>query len=110
MVREVLSICVGQCGIQMGDIIWQNYCHEHQIEKTGKCHNQKVFWRKYGPTKYKLQPQFGCFFEETGAQQFVPRSLMVDLEPNVIDDIKNSQYSKILHPEFLLSGKEDAAN
>merc|ERR1712060_934220 len=30
--------------------------------------------------------------------------------PNVIDDVKNSQYSKIFHPEFLLSGKEDAAN
>eukprot|EP01084_Bolivina_argentea_P148855 260161_1 len=28
--------------------------------------------------------------------QFVPRNLMVDLEPNVIDNVKNSQYSKIL--------------
>ena len=35
---------------------------------------------------------------------------MVDLEPNVIDDVKNSEYSKIFHPEFLLAGKEDAAN
>merc|ERR1712176_914968 len=34
----------------------------------------------------------------------------VDLEPNVIDDVKNSKYSAIFHPEFLLSGKEDAAN
>merc|ERR1712087_172759 len=53
---------------------------------------------------------FLCFYEETGAGQYVPRNLMVDLEPNVIDDVKNSQYSKIFHPEFLLSGKEDAAN
>merc|ERR1712151_510528 len=42
--------------------------------------------------------------------QYVPRNLMVDLEPNVIDDVKNSKYSKIFHPEFLLAGKEDAAN
>jgi len=53
---------------------------------------------------------FQCFFEETGAGQYVPRNLMVDLEPNVIDDVKNSKYSAIFHPEFLLSGKEDAAN
>merc|ERR1712032_1207450 len=49
---------------------------------------------------------FQCFFEETGAGQYVPRNLMVDLEPNVIDDVKNSKYSAIFHPEFLLSGKE----
>jgi len=35
---------------------------------------------------------------------------MVDLEPNVIDDVKNSKYSAIFHPDFLLPGKEDAAN
>merc|ERR1712099_138872 len=42
--------------------------------------------------------------------QYVPRNLCVDLEPNCIDDVKNSKYSKIFHPEFLLGGKEDAAN
>merc|ERR1712218_389424 len=31
-------------------------------------------------------------------------------EPNVIDDVKNSKYSAIFHPDFLLPGKEDAAN
>merc|ERR1719150_802648 len=35
---------------------------------------------------------------------------MVDLEPNVIDDVQNSQFSAIYHPEFLIPGKEDAAN
>merc|ERR1712156_1239816 len=35
---------------------------------------------------------------------------MVDLEPNVIDDVKSSPYAAIFHPEFLLSGDEDAAN
>jgi tubulin alpha len=32
------------------------------------------------------------------------------LEPNVIDDVRNSPTAAIFHPEFLLSGKEDAAN
>eukprot|EP01084_Bolivina_argentea_P219579 372396_1 len=107
MVREVLSICVGQCGIQMGDIIWQNYCHEHDINKTGHR------WKKSGPTKIKVPPDDQaclCFFEETSDSQFIPRNLMVDLEPNVIDDIKHSTYSRIYSPTFLLAGKEDAAN
>jgi tubulin alpha len=35
---------------------------------------------------------------------------MVDLEPNVIDDVKNGPFAPIFHPEFLLAGKEDAAS
>jgi len=97
MVREVLTLNVGQCGIQLGQAVWEQYCAEHNIDTTGK--------KPKGDDN-----SFLCFYEETGAGQYVPRNLMVDLEPNVIDDVKNSKYSKIFHPEFLLSGKEDAAN
>jgi len=98
MVREVLSLNVGQCGIQLGYTIWEQYCAEHGITVKGD-----------NPSTHD-DGTFQCFFEETGAGQYVPRNLMVDLEPNVIDDVKNSKYSAIFHPEFLLSGKEDAAN
>ena len=98
MVREVLTINVGQCGIQMGSTIWVQYCAEHGITPKGD-----------NPSTAD-DGTFQCFFEETGAGQYVPRNLMVDLEPNVIDDVKNSEFSAIYHPEFLLAGKEDAAN
>jgi len=97
-VREVLTVCVGQCGIQLGQTIWEQYCAEHGV--TVKGDNPET----------KDDGTFQCFFEETGAGQYVPRNLMVDLEPNVIDDVKNSKYSAIFHPDFLLPGKEDAAN
>jgi len=35
---------------------------------------------------------------------------MVDLEPTVIDEIRNGPYRKLFHPEQLINGKEDAAN
>jgi len=97
MVREVLTICVGQCGIQMGSAVWEQYCAEHGIQKDGSA-------------EMTDDGTFQCFFEETSACQYVPRNLMVDLEPNVIDDIKSSAFSAMYHPEFLLAGKEDAAN
>merc|ERR550534_983675 len=53
---------------------------------------------------------FYTFFEETAAGQYVPRNLSVDLEPTVLDDIRRSEYSGMYHPEFLVNGKEDAAN
>jgi tubulin alpha len=98
MVREVLTVNVGQAGIQLGQAVWEQYCAEHTIDNQGKreADNKDV--------------NFKCFFEETGSGQFVPRNLSVDLEPNVIDDVRNSKMASMFHPEFLLNGKEDAAN
>jgi len=95
-----LTLCVGQCGIQMGHSIWEQYCAEHGITAEGTKRDNSE----------SDDGAFECFFQETTAGQFVPRNLMVDLEPNVIDDVKNSKYASIFHPDFLLSGAEDAAN
>ena len=98
MVREVLTTSIGQYGIQLGHCVWVQYCAEHGVTPQGK-----------NPDKSD-DGTFQCFFDETAAGQYVPRNLSVDLEPNVIDDVKNSLHSAIFHPEYLLSGKEDAAN
>ena len=50
------------------------------------------------------------FFSETAAGKYVPRALMVDLEPNVCDEVRCGKFSKLYHPEQIISGKEDAAN
>lgn len=40
----------------------------------------------------------------------MPRSLYVDLEPNVIDEVRSGTYRSLFHPETLVTGKEDAAS
>ena len=40
----------------------------------------------------------------------MPRALFIDLEPTVIDEIKHSQFKDLFHPEYMISGKEDAAS
>merc|ERR1712087_294467 len=52
----------------------------------------------------------GTFFSETGAGKHVPRCVMVDLEPTVVDEVRTGTYRQLFHPEQLISGKEDAAN
>jgi len=96
--REVLTVNVGQAGIQVGNAVWTQYCAEHKIEPDGKLKEQTE-------DKY-----FTTFFEETGTGQFVPRNITVDLEPTVVDDVRTGDYAQMFHPEFLLNGKEDAAN
>merc|ERR1712066_543974 len=71
---------------------------EHKINKDGTLQDEEV-------DKY-----FTTFYEETGTGQFVPRNTTVDLEPTVVDDVRTGPYSQMFHPEFLLNGKEDAAN
>jgi len=98
MVREVLTISVGQGGIQMGNAIWKQYLKEHDIGVDGK--QQKASNDNY----------FKTFFEETINGQLVPRNLGVDLEPTVLDDVRRGELKGLFHPEFLVNGKEDAAN
>jgi len=81
----------------MGNLVWKQYLAEHKIEKNGKMAESE-------------DKNFLTFFEETAIGNAVPRNLSVDLEPTVVNDIKTGTYSALFHPEFLVAGKEDAAN
>ncbi|TYG95482.1 hypothetical protein ES288_A11G271800v1 [Gossypium darwinii] len=100
--REVISIHIGQAGIQVGNACWELYCLEHGIQpdgmmpgdtSVGACHDA-----------------FNTFFSETGSGKHVPRAIFVDLEPTVIDEVRSGAFRQLFHPEQLISGKEDAAN
>lgn len=45
-----------------------------------------------------------------GAGKHVPRSVFVDLEPTVIDEVCTGTYCQLFQSEQLITGKEDAAN
>jgi len=99
--REVISIHVGQAGVQMGNACWELYCLEHGIKPDGTMDENSVSQK---------DDSFSTFFHSTGAGKHVPRAVMVDLEPSVIDAVRKSEYAKLYHPEQLITGKEDAAN
>ena len=47
---------------------------------------------------------FSTFFAETVGGKHVPRSVFVDLEPSVIDEIRTGTYRQLFHPEQLITG------
>ena len=96
--REVISFHVGQAGVQMGSDCWELYCLEHGIKPDGTMEEECV------------DDSFSTFFSETGAGQYVPRALFVDLEPSVVDAVRLGTYGKLYHPSQMITGKEDAAN
>ena len=99
--REVISLHIGQAGVQIGNSCWELYCLEHGILPDGTAAE---------PSKTKNDDSFSTFFSETGAGKHVPRSIFLDLEPTVVDEVRHGTYRQLFHPEQLISGKEDAAN
>lgn len=98
--REVISIHVGQAGVQIGNSCWELYCQEHGILPDGTLDTKNQH----------PDGSFSTFFSHVGENKYVPRSIFVDLEPTVIDEVRTGPYKQLFHPEQLISGKEDAAN
>lgn len=97
--REIISLHIGQAGIQVGNACWELYCLEHGIDKNGQLMDPS-----------KDTESLATMFQEAGSGKRVPRAVFVDLEPTVIDEIRTGPYQNMYHPEQLISGKEDAAN
>ena len=85
--REVISIHVGQAGIQVGNACWELFCLEHGIQPDGQMPSDKTIGGG--------DDAFNTFFSETGAGKHVPRSVFLDLEPTVIDEVRTGTYRQL---------------
>ncbi|WKX97512.1 hypothetical protein Q1695_013290 [Nippostrongylus brasiliensis] len=97
--REVITVHIGQAGVQIGNACWELFCLEHGIDPDGTRGENNV---EAGSEQ--------TFFAETHTGRFVPRAVFADLEPSVIDTIRNGQYKKLFSYDQMVAGKEDAAN
>lgn len=107
--REVISLHLGQAGVQVGNACWELYCLEHDIAPDGTL---KAVAPGAAPSAASGSAAFNTFFAETGQKdnKYVPRALFLDLEPTVIDEVRTGPYRQLYHSGNLISGKEDAAN
>lgn len=76
--REVVSVHVGQAGVQMGNSCWELYCLEHGIQPNGQIPSDVTFGAG--------DDSFTTFFAETSSGKHVPRALFIDMEPSVIGE------------------------
>jgi tubulin alpha len=97
--RDIVSLHIGQAGVQLGEACWELFCLEHGIGKDGSLNSDS-----------NVSAGMNTFFNETGSGKFVPRSIFVDLEPSVVDELRTGPYEKLFHPSQMITGKEDAAN
>ncbi|CAE6505361.1 unnamed protein product [Rhizoctonia solani] len=96
MPREIVSVQLGQCGNQIGSLFWQRLCAEHGINKDGILEE----WATEGGDRKDV------FFYQADDEHYIPRAILVDLEPRVINTILTGPYRDLYNPENIFLSKE----
>ncbi|KAK3579583.1 hypothetical protein CHS0354_015353 [Potamilus streckersoni] len=98
--REIVHIQVGQCGNQIGTKFWEVISDEHGINPTGEAQ---------AASDLQLE-RINVYYKEGLEGKYVPRCLLVDLEPGTIDVAKACTYGKLFRPDNFVAGTSGAGN
>eukprot|EP00096_Caligus_rogercresseyi_P010311 TRINITY_DN3710_c0_g1_i1.p1 TRINITY_DN3710_c0_g1~~TRINITY_DN3710_c0_g1_i1.p1 ORF type:complete len:462 (+),score=170.65 TRINITY_DN3710_c0_g1_i1:212-1597(+) len=93
---EMIMLQLGQCGNQIGFEFWKKLCKEHGISPEGMLeeHAHEGLDRK------------DVFFYQADDEHYIPRSVLLDLEPRVINNIMNTEYRKLYNQENIFLAKD----
>ncbi|KAG9322353.1 hypothetical protein KVV02_001335 [Mortierella alpina] len=98
--REIVQLQAGQCGNQVGNRFWEVISDEHGIDNNGiYC----------GDTDMQLE-RINVYYNEAAGGKYVPRAVLVDLEPGALDAIRASEYGQLFRPDNYIHGQNGAGN
>jgi tubulin beta len=100
-VREILSIHVGQCGNQIADRFWRLVLREHGLTESGTP--------KAG-ANVAANANMEVFFHKVREGKYIPRAVLVDLEPGVIARIEGGDMAQLFDEGSIVRKIPGAAN
>lgn len=100
--REILSIHVGQCGNQIADRYWRLILREHGLTESGVP--------KEGSTAAANNSNMEVFFHKIRDGKYVPRAVLIDLEPGVIARIESGEMANLFDESCIVRKIPGAAN
>ncbi|KAI4458854.1 tubulin [Holotrichia oblita] len=86
--------------IDNNEKFWEIISEEHGIDKVGKY---------YGDNPLQLE-RINVYFNEATGGNYVPRAVLVDLEPGTMDSVRSSAYGKLFRPDNFIFGQSGAGN
>merc|ERR1712066_1119532 len=98
--REIVHIQAGQCGNQIGAKFWEIISDEHGIDPTGSYN---------GTTDLQLE-RINVYYNEASGGKYVPRAVLVDLEPGTMDSVRSGPFGQIFRPDNFVFGQSGAGN
>ncbi|MCH98109.1 tubulin beta-1 chain-like, partial [Trifolium medium] len=98
--REILHVQGGQCGNQIGGKFWEVMCDEHGIDPSGSY---------VGNSHLQLE-RVNVYYNEASGGRYVPRAVLMDLEPGTMDSLRSGPFGKIFRPDNFVFGQNGAGN
>ena len=79
---------------------WEVISDEHGIDPTGTYH---------GDSDLQLE-RINVYFNEATGGKYVPRAVLVDLEPGTMDSVRSGPFGQIFRPDNFVFGQSGAGN
>ncbi|KAL6122079.1 hypothetical protein NUSPORA_00927 [Nucleospora cyclopteri] len=98
--REIIHVQAGQCGNQIGTKFWETISGEHGIDSNGM----------YKGTNDIQKERLEVYYNQSSSGKFVPRAVLVDLEPGTMDAVKAGPYGNLFRPDNFIFGQSGAGN
>ncbi|GLH02815.1 hypothetical protein R5R35_002998 [Gryllus longicercus] len=98
--REIVHIQAGQCGNQIGAKFWEVISDEHGIDPAGCYH---------GDSDLQLE-RINVYYNEAIGGKYVPRAVLIDLEPATLDSVRSGPFGQIFRPDNFVFGQSGAGN
>ena len=94
--REIVTLHVGQAGVQIAEPLWELYTAEHNIRRDGVCENATL------GTK--------TLFSQAPDGHYKPRALFIDTEPDAVSRFRRTTAGNLCAPNQFVTGKESSAS
>ncbi|XP_063371968.1 tubulin beta chain-like [Cydia amplana] len=98
--REIVHVQAGQCGNQIGSKFWEIISDEHGVGPDGIYH---------GENQMQLE-RIDVYYNEASGGKYVPRAVLVDLEPGTMDSVRSGPYGELFRPDNFVFGQSGAGN
>jgi len=83
-----------------GAKFWEVVSDEHGIEKDGL----------YKGTNDMQLERISVYYNEIGSNKYVPRAVLVDLEPGTMDSVRSGPLGGLFRPDNFIFGQSGAGN
>ncbi len=98
--REIVHVQAGQCGNQIGSKFWEIITDEHGMSPDGvPDDDQNEIQRE----------RLDVYYNEAN-DRYIPRAILVDLEPGTMDAIRAGPMGNLFKPDNFCFGQSGAGN
>ena len=84
----------------IGAKFWETVSDEHGIEPDGV----------YKGTNELQLERINVYYNEVGSNKYVPRAILVDLEPGTMDSVRSGPLGSLFRPDNFVFGQSGAGN